>query len=55
MKKRQIQTRAIVEKHIDSIKDEIDTLHEIRSPKRRLAAARDLIDYITLHHIEYPS
>ncbi len=39
---------------IDTIKDEIDRLHEISGPKRKLEAAKDLVDYITLHHIEYP-
>jgi hypothetical protein len=38
---------------LDEIKDEIDRLHEIRSSKRKLEAARDLVDYITLHHIDY--
>ena len=39
---------------IDTIKDEIDRLHEISGPKRKLEAAKDLVDYINLHHIEYP-
>lgn len=42
-----------VEKLADEIKDEIDRLHEIKSPKKRLEAARDLIEYIQLHHIDY--
>lgn len=38
---------------IDEIKDEIDRLHDIGNPKRKLEAARDLVEYITLHHIDY--
>jgi len=50
-----IQTRVTVEKLVDPVKDEIDdVLHAIRSPKRKLEAARDLIDYIQLHYVEYP-
>lgn len=37
---------------IDRIKDEIDRLHEIASPARKLEAARDLMEYINLHHLE---
>lgn len=37
----------------DEIKDEIDRLHEIKSPKKRLEVARDLIEYIQLHHVDY--
>lgn len=49
-----IQTRVTVEKLVDPVKDEIDhTLHAIRSPKRRLEAARDLIDYLQLHYVDY--
>jgi hypothetical protein len=37
---------------LDEIKDEIDRLHEIASPKRRRDAARDLVEYIELHHLD---
>lgn len=40
---------------IDEIKDAIDRLHEIANPKRKLDAAKDLIEYIQLHQVEYPS
>lgn len=40
---------------INEIKDEIDRLHDIANPKRRLEAARDLIEYIQLHQVDYPS
>jgi len=36
---------------LDQIKDAIDRLNEIRSAKRRVEAARELIDYIELHHL----
>lgn len=39
-----------IEWHIDEIKDAIDRLHEIPEGKQRTNAARQLIDYITLHH-----
>jgi cell fate (sporulation/competence/biofilm development) regulator YmcA (YheA/YmcA/DUF963 family) len=52
-KSSKIQTAATAANLLDEIKDEIDRLHEIRSPKRKLEAARDLVDYITLHHIDY--
>lgn len=39
-------------KLLDDIKDEIDTLHDIRAKKRRQKAARDLIEYIELHHLQ---
>lgn len=39
---------------IDEIKDAIDRLHEIANPKRKLDAAKDLIEYIDLHHVQYP-
>jgi|HubBroStandDraft_2_1064218.scaffolds.fasta_scaffold297238_1 hypothetical protein len=48
-----IQTRVTADKLVDEIKDEIDRLHEIRSPKRKIEAARDLIEYIQLHHVDY--
>lgn len=35
---------------LDEIKDEIDRLHEIKNERTRNRAARDLIDYIELHH-----
>lgn len=38
---------------IDEIKDEIDRLHDIANPKRKIEAARDLIEYIELHHVHY--
>jgi hypothetical protein len=41
------------DKILDQIKDEIDCLHEIKNRKRRLDAARDLIEYIQLHHVDY--
>ncbi len=40
-----------IEALLDDIKDEIDTLHDIRSKKKRIEAARELIDYIELHHL----
>lgn len=40
------------EKLLDEIKDEIDRLHEIKSTKQRHEAARDLVDYIKLHHLD---
>lgn len=47
------KTRVTVEKLVDPAKDEIDdTLHAIKSPKRRIEAARDLIDYLQLHYVE---
>jgi hypothetical protein len=49
----QIKTRVTVETLVDPVKDEIDhLLHSIRSPKRRLEAARDLIDYLQLHYVD---
>lgn len=54
MKRLVIQTRVTVEKLVDPVKDEIDgVLNTIRSPKRKVEAARDLIDYIQLHYVEY--
>lgn len=44
---------AETEARIDDIKDEIDALADI-DPKRRLGAARDLIEYIQLHYIDHP-
>lgn len=35
---------------IDEIKDEIDRLHEIKQPTLRGKVARELIEYIELHH-----
>lgn len=43
------QTKA--DELVDQIKDEVDRLEEIKSRKRRVEAARDLVEYITLHHI----
>lgn len=37
------------EKFLDGIKDEIDTLHQIKSPRQRRAAAKDLVEYLELH------
>jgi hypothetical protein len=37
---------------LDEIKDEIDRLHEIASVKRTRDAARDLVEYIQLHHLD---
>ena len=38
---------------IDEIKDEIDRLHEIANPKRKIEAARNIMEYIQLHHVDY--
>jgi hypothetical protein len=38
------------EKLLDVIKDEIDDLHLIKSPRQRKAAAKDLMEYIALHN-----
>jgi hypothetical protein len=40
----------VLEKLLDDIKDEIDTVHQIKSPRQRKAAAQDLADYLFLHH-----
>lgn len=37
---------------LDEIKDAIDRLHEIKAKRARGFAARDLIEYIELHHEE---
>lgn len=37
---------------LDDIKDEIDRLHEIHSTKRTRDAARELVEYIQLHHLD---
>lgn len=37
---------------LDSIKDEIDTLHNIKHDKQRVELARELIYYIELHHLQ---
>jgi predicted translin family RNA/ssDNA-binding protein len=36
-------------KLIDEIKDSIDELHDIQNQKRRLNAAKELIEYIELY------
>lgn len=41
-----------IDELLDEIKDEIDSLHDIASIKRRRDAARDLIEYIQLHHLD---
>lgn len=38
------------EKFLDGIKDAIDTVHRIKSPRQRKAAVQDLADYLFLHH-----
>jgi cell fate (sporulation/competence/biofilm development) regulator YmcA (YheA/YmcA/DUF963 family) len=53
-KTKKVRHVAKIDTLIDEIKDEIDRLHEIANPKRKLEAARDLVEYITLHHIDYP-
>lgn len=50
MKTKPLRHIAKYEALLDDIKDAIDTLHDIKSAKRRNEAARDLIDYIELHH-----
>lgn len=47
---KQVRTEKQREKLLDAIKDEIDRLHEVPFLKRRKEAARDLIEYIQLHH-----
>lgn len=47
---KQVRTEKQRTKLLDEIKDEIDRLHEIPTRKRRQEAARDLIEYIQLHH-----
>lgn len=47
---KQARTEKQRTKLIDEIKDEIDRLHEIPFSKRRKEAARELIEYIQLHH-----
>jgi len=37
---------------LDDIKDEVDGLANIANPRRRVEAARDLVEYINLHHID---
>lgn len=37
---------------VDEIKDEIDRLHDIGSPALRQASAKDLVEYIQLHHLD---
>jgi hypothetical protein len=37
----------------DEIKDAIDSLHDIKNKKKRVEVAKDLIEYIQLHHIDY--
>jgi hypothetical protein len=34
---------------LDSIKNEIDTLHDIKHEKQRYEAARELVDYLELY------
>jgi len=42
-----------IEKQLDSVKDELDTLFDKRWSKRtKLDMARDLVEYINLHYIE---
>lgn len=37
---------------LDGVRDEIDeALHSIQGKKARVGAARDLIEYLELHHI----
>lgn len=40
------------ERLLDKIKDSIDRIREIKSPPGRRTAARELIDYIELHHLD---
>jgi hypothetical protein len=35
---------------LDVIKDGIDKLHQIKSARHRKAAAKDLVEYLELHH-----
>lgn len=49
---KQARTEKQREKLLDAIKDEIDRLSEIPTAKRRREAARDLIEYLTLHHVD---
>lgn len=45
-------TELQLEKLLDGVKDEIDeTLGTVRGKKQRAAAARDLIEYLELHHV----
>lgn len=37
---------------LDEIKDEVDRLGDIKSRKRKIASAKDLIEYIQLHFID---
>jgi hypothetical protein len=39
-------------KLLEDIKDEIDRLHEIPSKGHRENVARDLVEYIKLHHLD---
>lgn len=51
-RRRTLRTDHAIHDLTETIKDEIDRLHEIAKGKRR-EAAQDLVDYITLHHLEY--
>ncbi len=37
---------------LDEIKDEIDRIGEVASPERRIAIAREIIEYVQLHYLE---
>lgn len=52
MPKKKERRIARIDTLIDEIKDEIDRLHEIASAKRRRDAARELVEYIQLHHLD---
>lgn len=44
--------RETIEEKVDSIKDEIDRLHEIKNKRLRRNAARELVYYLQLHHLD---
>lgn len=52
MKPKKHTTPDKIDSLLDRIKDELDCLLEIDNPKNREAAAKDLIEYIQLHHLD---
>lgn len=43
---------ARLERLLDLVKDEIDGLNDIKHPRQHVEAARELIEYLELHHVD---
>lgn len=53
MSTKKTMTERQVTELTNEIEDEIDRLHEVKDTKLRVSIAKELIEYINLHYIEY--